>query len=106
MVPPHFLFVTCPNGGAISPALQLAERLTPVGSLVTFFTTVFAYCSMIDPVCLEGVTFATFSDGYDNQGMTPSASRPRRSSGGQKLLEASSTIVLDEALGSHACSTG
>lgn len=66
MAPPHFLLIAFPSRGAINPALQLAERLTHAGSRVTFFTTVSAHRGMIEPVCLDGVTFATFSDGYDN----------------------------------------
>ncbi|KAF8014148.1 hypothetical protein BT93_H0094 [Corymbia citriodora subsp. variegata] len=66
MAPSHFLLVVTPNRGAMNPALQLAKRLAHVGSRVTFLTTVSAHRRMIDPVCPEGVTFTTFSDGYDD----------------------------------------
>ncbi|KAI6693929.1 hypothetical protein NL676_021639 [Syzygium grande] len=66
MAPPHFLLVVYLSRGSINPTLQLAERLTRAGSCITFFTTMSAQRHMIDPVRLEGVTFATFSDGYDD----------------------------------------
>ncbi|KAF8014152.1 hypothetical protein BT93_H0098 [Corymbia citriodora subsp. variegata] len=66
MVPPHFLLIALPNRGAMNPALQLAEHLARIGSHVTFLTTVFAHRCMVDPVCVEGLTFTTFSDGYDD----------------------------------------
>ncbi|KAF8014149.1 hypothetical protein BT93_H0095 [Corymbia citriodora subsp. variegata] len=66
MVPPHFLLIALPNRGALNPALQLAEHLARIGSHVTFLTTVFAHRCMVDPVCIEGLTFTTFSDGYDD----------------------------------------
>ncbi|XP_056167183.1 phloretin 4'-O-glucosyltransferase-like [Syzygium oleosum] len=66
MVPPRFLLVAFPQRGAMNPVLQLAERLARFGGRVTFLTTVYAHRCMIDPVCLEGVTFTTFSDGYDD----------------------------------------
>ncbi|KAI6693923.1 hypothetical protein NL676_021633 [Syzygium grande] len=50
----------------MNPVLQLAERLAQVGGHVTILTTVYVRRCMIDPVCLEGVTFTTFSDGYDD----------------------------------------
>ncbi|KAK3414650.1 hypothetical protein EUGRSUZ_L00631 [Eucalyptus grandis] len=66
MAPPHFLLVALSTRSAMNPALQLAERLARVGSRVTFLSTVYAHRCMIDPVCPEGVTFTTFSDGYDD----------------------------------------
>ncbi|KAK3414649.1 hypothetical protein EUGRSUZ_H00503, partial [Eucalyptus grandis] len=66
MAPPHFLLVALSTRSAMNPALQLAERLARVGSRVTFLSTVCAHRCMIDPVCPEGVTFTTFSDGYDD----------------------------------------
>ncbi|KAI6693926.1 hypothetical protein NL676_021636 [Syzygium grande] len=66
MVPPRFLLVASPQRGAMNPVLQLAERLARFGGRVTFLTTVYAHRCMINPVCLEGVTFTTFSDGYDD----------------------------------------
>ncbi|XP_010025793.2 phloretin 4'-O-glucosyltransferase [Eucalyptus grandis] len=66
MAPPHFLLVALSTRSAMNPALQLAERLARVGCRVTFLSTVCAHRCMIDPVCPEGVTFTTFSDGYDD----------------------------------------
>ncbi|KAJ8449682.1 hypothetical protein Cgig2_001338 [Carnegiea gigantea] len=64
---PHFLLVTYPVQGHINPALQFAKRLLRAGARVTFSTTVSAYRKMEKGNSIpKGVTFTTFSDGYDD----------------------------------------
>ncbi|PON95494.1 UDP-glucuronosyl/UDP-glucosyltransferase [Trema orientale] len=76
MVKPRFILVTFPAQGHINPALQLAKRLVRIyGSEVTFFTTLFAYRRMTKdnddhnksaPLPPNDMSFAPFSDGYDD----------------------------------------
>ncbi|KAA8527885.1 hypothetical protein F0562_035246 [Nyssa sinensis] len=61
------LLVTFPGQGHINPSLQFAKRLIRMGVKVTFATSV----SVIRRVTtttptLEGLDFASFSDGYDD----------------------------------------
>ncbi|KAF8388474.1 hypothetical protein HHK36_027146 [Tetracentron sinense] len=62
----HFLIVTFPAQGHINPALQFAKRLISTGSHVTFVTTVSAHRRMTKSSTPDGLTFAPFSDGYDD----------------------------------------
>ncbi|KAM3734490.1 hypothetical protein ACB098_10G018700 [Castanea mollissima] len=68
---PHFLLVTYPTQGHINPALQFANRLIHLGGggrrvHVTFAITISAHRRMIKSPSLDGLSFATFSDGYDD----------------------------------------
>ncbi|KAJ8634363.1 hypothetical protein MRB53_027699 [Persea americana] len=68
----HFLLVTLPAQGHINPTLQFAKRLIQTtGSHVTFATSVSAYRRMIRSPAPPGLSYASFSDGYDD-GFNPS----------------------------------
>ncbi|KAM3755451.1 hypothetical protein ACB098_02G040200 [Castanea mollissima] len=63
----QFVIVAYPAQGHINPAFQFAERLIRLGVHVTFFTTVGAHRQgMIKSCPPNGLSFATFSDGYDD----------------------------------------
>ncbi|KAE8022885.1 hypothetical protein FH972_008646 [Carpinus fangiana] len=66
MVHANFLLVTLPAQGHINPSLQFAKRLLLLGARVTFATTVFGYRRMTKTPTPDGLSFATFSDGYDD----------------------------------------
>ncbi|XP_058068345.1 UDP-glycosyltransferase 75C1-like [Magnolia sinica] len=68
----HFLLLAYHMPGHINPALQFAQRLIHAGARVTFLTTVYAYRRMIKSTPPEGLSYATFSDGYDD-GPSPTA---------------------------------
>ncbi|XVE84657.1 hypothetical protein DITRI_Ditri17bG0030600 [Diplodiscus trichospermus] len=70
MPQPHFLLVTFPAQGHINPTLQLAKRLIRIGALVTFMTTVYSRRRMTKVPTAQGLSFFSFSDGYDN-GLQP-----------------------------------
>ncbi|CBI39391.3 unnamed protein product, partial [Vitis vinifera] len=63
---PHILIVTLPSQGHINPTLQLAKLLIRAGAHVTFFTSTSAGTRMSKSPNLDGLEFATFSDGYDH----------------------------------------
>ncbi|EOA18613.1 hypothetical protein CARUB_v10007186mg [Capsella rubella] len=67
---PHFLFVTFPAQGHINPCLELAKRFagTIPGARVTFAAPVSAYNRRMfsQENVPETLTFATYSDGYDD----------------------------------------
>ncbi|KAL6342488.1 hypothetical protein AAG906_011178 [Vitis piasezkii] len=63
---PQILLVTYPAQGHINPSLQLAKLLIRAGAHVTFVTSSSASSRMSKPPTLEGLEFATFSDGYDH----------------------------------------
>ncbi|KAL4642844.1 hypothetical protein ACB092_02G049300 [Castanea dentata] len=64
----QFIIVTFPAQGHINPAFQFAERLIHLGVHVTFFTTVGAHRrGMIKSPPTDNLSFATFSDGYDDK---------------------------------------
>ncbi|XP_058093416.1 phloretin 4'-O-glucosyltransferase-like [Magnolia sinica] len=69
----HFLLLSFPAQGHINPTVQLAKRLTRTGAHVTFATTVYAHRRMIKSTSLDGLSYASFSDGYDD-GMKPTDS--------------------------------
>ncbi|KAK7815171.1 crocetin glucosyltransferase, partial [Quercus suber] len=74
----HYVIVTYPAQGHINPALQFAERLIRLGVHVTFFTTIGAHHrSMIKSPPPDGLSFATFSDGYDD-GVVPVDDRDKQ----------------------------
>ncbi|GFY92963.1 UDP-glucosyltransferase 75B1 [Actinidia rufa] len=64
----HILLLLFPAHGAITPSLQFAKNLIRIGVKVTVATTIFAHRCMITKTSqnLEGLTIATFSDGYDD----------------------------------------
>ncbi|XP_042519715.1 phloretin 4'-O-glucosyltransferase-like [Macadamia integrifolia] len=62
----HFLVLSFPAQGHINPALQFAKRLVRNGFHVTFITTVSAHRRMTNTATLDGLTYAPFSDGYDD----------------------------------------
>lgn len=62
----HVLLVTFPYQGQINPSLQFAKSLVKLGVEVTFSTSLSAMNSMSSYPSIEGLTFAPFSDGYDN----------------------------------------
>ncbi|KAM4073437.1 hypothetical protein ACB094_10G019000 [Castanea mollissima] len=68
---PHFLLVTYPAQGHINLALQFANHLIHLGGggrrvHVTFAITISAHRRMIKSPSPDGLSFATFSDGYDD----------------------------------------
>jgi len=62
----HFLIITYPIQGHINPALQFAKRLISLGAKVTFAITTHLYSRLINKPTIPGLSFATFSDGYDD----------------------------------------
>ncbi|XVF37904.1 hypothetical protein REPUB_Repub20aG0051500 [Reevesia pubescens] len=66
MPQPHFLLVTYPAQGHINPTLQFAKRLIRIGVRVTFITTVSARRRMTKVPAAQGLSFLSFSDGYDD----------------------------------------
>ncbi|XP_054804611.1 phloretin 4'-O-glucosyltransferase-like [Prosopis cineraria] len=66
MVQHHFLLVSFPAQGHLNPALQLAHRLTRMGVLVTLATTVRMHRGLDKTSTIPGLSFAPFSDGYDD----------------------------------------
>ena len=62
----HLLLVTFPAQGHLNPALQFAKRLVRAGPRVTFATAISAHRRMVKPPSLPGLSYATFSDGYDD----------------------------------------
>ncbi|XP_050240138.1 phloretin 4'-O-glucosyltransferase-like [Quercus robur] len=71
MLKQQFVIVTFPAQGHINPAFQFAEHLIRLGVHVTFFTTIGAHRrGMIKSPPTDGLSFTTFSDGYDD-GVVP-----------------------------------
>ena len=64
----RFLLVTFPAQGHINPSLQFAKRLIcTTGADVTFVTAISAYRRIGNNLNIpRGLTFAPFSDGYDD----------------------------------------
>ncbi|KAM5569674.1 phloretin 4'-O-glucosyltransferase-like [Rosa sericea] len=67
MTQQRFIMVTFPSQGHINPSLQLAKRLIHItGAHVTFVTSLSAHLRIGDSISTpSGLTFAPFSDGYD-----------------------------------------
>ncbi|CAA7028004.1 unnamed protein product [Microthlaspi erraticum] len=63
---PHYLLVTFPAQGHINPALQLANRLIHHGATVTYATAVSAHRRMGEPPSAKGLSYAWFTDGFDD----------------------------------------
>ncbi|KAJ4723077.1 Glycosyltransferase [Melia azedarach] len=66
MAKPHVLLVTFPGQGHINPTLQFAKRLITNGVSVTYATSKFAVRRINTASVTDGLSFATFSDGYDD----------------------------------------
>ncbi|XP_027117444.1 UDP-glycosyltransferase 75C1-like [Coffea arabica] len=62
----HFLITALPAQGHINPTLQLAKNLARAGAQVTFATTVYGISRIKNPPASIGLSFASFSDGYDD----------------------------------------
>ncbi|KAJ7957271.1 Glycosyltransferase [Quillaja saponaria] len=62
----HFLLISCPAQGHINPCLQLSKCLIQSGGHVTFATTVHGLGQIKSLPSLPGLSFASFSDGFDN----------------------------------------
>ncbi|KAL2332625.1 hypothetical protein Fmac_013838 [Flemingia macrophylla] len=62
----RFLLITYPIQGDINPAIQFAKRLASTGAHVTFATTLYFHRRMLNKPTTPGLSFATFSDGYDD----------------------------------------
>ncbi|KAG6664021.1 UDP-glycosyltransferase 75C1-like [Carya illinoinensis] len=62
----HFLLICCPAQGHLNPTLQLAKRLIDAGAAVTFATTVHGLRQLKTFPSLEGLSYASFSDGFDD----------------------------------------
>ncbi|KAG6593642.1 UDP-glycosyltransferase 75C1, partial [Cucurbita argyrosperma subsp. sororia] len=77
MTNPHFLLVCFPSQGYINPSLQLAKRLIHLNIDVTFATTIAAARRMNNNTqqtpTTKGLSFATFSDGFDDDNLKLSA---------------------------------
>ncbi|CAH8316097.1 unnamed protein product [Eruca vesicaria subsp. sativa] len=63
---PHYLIVTFPAQGHINPALKLANRLIHHGATITYATTISALRRMGEPPSTESLSYAWFSDGFDD----------------------------------------
>jgi len=70
-VQPHFLLLTYPAQFHINPALQFAKG---IGVLVTLVTSLSAGRRMSKTLFPDGLSFVTFSDGYDD-GLKPEDDR-------------------------------
>ncbi|CAK7338933.1 unnamed protein product [Dovyalis caffra] len=63
----HFLLISCPFQGHLNPMLQLAKHLIQAGAArVTFSTTVYGLTQIKTFPSLDGLYFASFSDGFDD----------------------------------------
>ncbi|XP_004307485.1 PREDICTED: crocetin glucosyltransferase, chloroplastic-like [Fragaria vesca subsp. vesca] len=63
----HFLVISCAAQGHLNPSLQLAKRLIDIGSShVTFVTNIHGLTQIKSLPSLEGLSFASFSDGFDD----------------------------------------
>ncbi|OMO55938.1 hypothetical protein CCACVL1_26889 [Corchorus capsularis] len=59
------LLVTFPAQGHINPSLQFAKKLIGYGVHVTFMTAASALNRMNKTSTVDGLSYASFSDGYD-----------------------------------------
>ncbi|KAG6731091.1 hypothetical protein I3842_01G112500 [Carya illinoinensis] len=64
----HVLVITFPVQGHINPTFQFAKRLICFGAHVTLITSISGYRRMTKstPSTPQGLSFATFSDGYND----------------------------------------
>ncbi|KAM2711211.1 hypothetical protein FF1_031695 [Malus domestica] len=67
MVRHRFLLVTYPAQGQINPSLQFVKRLiNTTGTHVTYVTSLSARHCLDNGSIPDGLTYAPFSDGYDD----------------------------------------
>ncbi|OMO60963.1 UDP-glucuronosyl/UDP-glucosyltransferase, partial [Corchorus capsularis] len=64
---PHFLLVSYAAQGHINPTLQFAKCFIRIGAHVTFTTSLSARRRMTEVPKVEGLSFVTFLDGYDDR---------------------------------------
>ncbi|RWR87145.1 crocetin glucosyltransferase, chloroplastic-like protein [Cinnamomum micranthum f. kanehirae] len=62
----HILVISFPLHGHINPTFEFARRLARAGARVTFLSSVAAYRRIIESPPLDGLSCASFSDGYDD----------------------------------------
>ncbi|XP_031396978.1 UDP-glycosyltransferase 75C1-like [Punica granatum] len=62
----HFLIISCAGQGHINPSLQLAKHLIHSGARVTFITTARGLDAMKSRISLDGLSYASFSDRFDD----------------------------------------
>ncbi|XP_054785781.1 phloretin 4'-O-glucosyltransferase-like [Prosopis cineraria] len=62
----HFLIVGFPAQSHLNPTLQFAKRLIGMGARVTLLITVSMHRRIIRNPIIDGLTFTTFSDGYND----------------------------------------
>ncbi|ESQ36367.1 hypothetical protein EUTSA_v10007593mg [Eutrema salsugineum] len=82
MAPLHFLLVTFPAQGHVNPSLRFARRLIKTtGARVTFATclSVFHRSMISTQSDLNNLSFLTFSDGFDDGGVSTAEDRENRS---------------------------
>ncbi|KAF8106426.1 hypothetical protein N665_0139s0021 [Sinapis alba] len=95
MAPPHFLLVTFPAQGHVNPSLRFARRLIrTTGARVTFVAclSVFHRSMISKHSDLDNLSFLTFSDGFDQGGLSTAEDRHNRGvnlekNGGKALSE-------------------
>ncbi|CAN6487297.1 unnamed protein product [Victoria cruziana] len=63
----HVVIVSFPAPGHINPTLQFAKVLFQRGIEITFGTTVQAQAYIASSTTIEGISFVTVSDGFDNE---------------------------------------
>lgn len=68
----HFLLLCCPGQGHLNPTLELAKKLTRAAGHVTLATTVRFLRRTTALPAIDNLSYATFSDGYDD-GPDPTA---------------------------------
>lgn len=62
----HFVIISLPAQGHINPTLQLAKNLSRAGARCTFVTTVNGFRKLNNLPSIEGLFYASFSDGNDD----------------------------------------
>ncbi|XP_028796736.1 crocetin glucosyltransferase, chloroplastic-like [Neltuma alba] len=72
----HFLVLGFPVQSHLNPTLQFSKRLIGMGARVTLLITVSMYRRIIQKPIIDGLTIASYSDGYDD-GFTDSTSNAK-----------------------------
>ncbi|XP_027165678.1 UDP-glycosyltransferase 75C1-like [Coffea eugenioides] len=63
----HHILISCLAAqGHLNPTFQLAKSLARAGARVTFATTVYGFSRIKNLPSFSGLSFASFSDGYDD----------------------------------------